>query len=38
MLKTVGLTEIEDILYEEYGLEFGGTELSGGQKQKISIL
>lgn len=38
MLKAVGLTEIEDILYEDYGLEFGGAELSGGQKQKIAIL
>ncbi len=38
MLKAVGMTEIQDKLFDNYGLEFGGIELSGGQKQKISIL
>lgn len=38
MLKTFEMTELQDKLFDDYGLEFGGIELSGGQKQKIAIL
>ena len=37
-LESVGLLELENLIEKEYGLEFGGLELSGGQKQKIAIL
>mgnify|MGYP000901808523 CR=1 FL=1 len=37
-LQSIGLYEFVDKKNESYGLEFGGIELSGGQKQKLAIL